>query len=42
MEFLSREEFYASVKSPHMLLVIASGETLRFANILLTIGPVIL
>ncbi|SNT31642.1 RbsD/FucU family protein [Tropicimonas sediminicola] len=42
MEFVAREEFYALAKSSDTLLVIASGETRRFANILLTVGPVIL
>lgn len=41
MEFESRADFYGSVKSPETLLVIASGETRRFANILLTVAPVI-
>ncbi len=42
MELVSREAFYAAAKSPDTLLVIASGETRRFANIILTVGPVIL
>ncbi len=42
MDFVNREDFYASAKSSDTLLVIASGETRRFANILLTVGPVIL
>ena len=42
MELVSREDFYAAAKSPDTLLVIASGETRRFANIILTVGPVIL
>ncbi|NDR58497.1 RbsD/FucU domain-containing protein [Aliiruegeria sabulilitoris] len=42
LDLVSREEFYASAKSPDTLLVIASGETRRFANILLTVGPVFL
>lgn len=41
MALVSREEFCATVKSPDTLLVIASGETRRFANIILTVGPVI-
>lgn len=41
MELVNRADFYAAVKSPDTLLVIASGETRRFANILLTVGPVI-
>ncbi len=42
IELTNREDFYATVKSPDTLLVIASGETRRFANILLTVGPVII
>ncbi len=42
MDFVSREAFYASAKSSDTLVVIASGETRRFANILLTVGPVFL
>ena len=42
MDLVSREDFYAAAKSPDTLLVIASGETRRFANIILTVGPVIL
>lgn len=41
MELVSRDEFYASARSADTLLVIASGETRRFANILLTVGPVL-
>lgn len=41
MQFTERADFYAAVKSPDTLLVIATGETRRFANILLTVGPVI-
>ncbi|MDV7142087.1 RbsD/FucU family protein [Tropicimonas sp. TH_r6] len=40
MEFVERGAFYAAAKSPDTLLVIASGEMRRFANILLTVGPV--
>ena len=39
-EFLEREDFYSAVKSDKTLLVIASGEQRRFANILLTVGAV--
>lgn len=39
-EFLDREGFYSAVKSDKTLLVIASGEQRRFANILLTVGAV--
>ncbi|CAH0525075.1 RbsD/FucU family protein [Vibrio hippocampi] len=41
VELLERADFYSAVKSPDTLLVIATGETRRFANILLTVGPVI-
>ncbi|PRY26535.1 L-fucose mutarotase [Aliiruegeria haliotis] len=41
LELVDREAFYAAVKAPDTLLVVASGETRRFANILLTVGPVI-
>jgi L-fucose mutarotase len=37
---LKRVEFYEEVKSPDTCLVIATGETKRFANILLVIGVV--
>ncbi|MCS3407984.1 RbsD/FucU family protein [Serratia sp. AKBS12] len=40
--YLEREAFYSQVKSEMTLLVIASGETRRFANLLLTVAPVIL
>lgn len=39
---IDREEFYNSARSPDTLLVIASGETRRFANIILTVGPVLI
>ncbi|NDJ57556.1 RbsD/FucU transporter [Enterobacteriaceae bacterium 4M9] len=42
MEYLEREAFYSRVKSPLTMLVVASGETRRFANLLLTVAPVIL
>lgn len=38
--WLTREEFYAQAKSSDTMLVIASGETRRFANIILTVGVV--
>ncbi len=41
MEYLEREAFYSRVKSPLTMLVIASGETRLFANVLLTVAPVI-
>lgn len=41
MDYVARADFYAAVKSPDTLLVIATGETRRFANLLLTVGPVI-
>ncbi len=37
---LKRIEFYEEVKSKDTCLVIATGETQRFANVLLTIGVV--
>lgn len=37
---LPREAFYAQVKSDSTLLVIASGEQRRYANLLLTVGTV--
>lgn len=39
---VERNAFYALAKSSDTLLVIASGETRRFANILLTVGPTLL
>lgn len=39
VEHLPREAFYAAVKSDQTLLVIASGEQRRFANLLLTVAP---
>ncbi|WP_434666733.1 RbsD/FucU family protein [Klebsiella sp. B345] len=41
-EYVARDAFYALAKSSDTLLVIASGETRRFANILLTVGPTLL
>ena len=41
VEHLPREAFYAAVKSDRTLLVIASGEQRRFANLLLTVAPVV-
>jgi L-fucose mutarotase len=40
IDLLERQAFYSTVKSPDTLLVIATGETRRFANLLLTVGPV--
>lgn len=37
---IKRFEFYEEVKSPDTCLVIATGETKRFANILLVVGVV--
>jgi L-fucose mutarotase len=42
VEYVAREAFYALAKSSDTLLVVASGETRRFANILLTVGPTLL
>ncbi|MCL2893137.1 RbsD/FucU family protein [Brenneria tiliae] len=39
--YVDRNSFYSLVKSDDTLLVIASGETRRFANILLTVGPIL-
>ncbi|MFZ4833826.1 RbsD/FucU family protein [Rouxiella sp. Mn2063] len=41
IECLPRESFYAACKSDQTLLVIASGEQRRFANLLLTVAPVL-
>lgn len=41
MAYVERADFYAAVRSTDTLLVIATGETRRFANLLLTVGPVI-
>ena len=41
IDYLERADFYAAVKNDDTLLVIATGEQRRFANILLTVGPVI-
>lgn len=40
IEFLERYAFYDAVCSPQTTLVVATGDTRRFANILLTIGVV--
>lgn len=40
IDLVERHAFYSAVKSPDTLLVIATGETRRFANLLLTVGPV--
>lgn len=42
LSHVERNAFYALAKSSDTLLVIASGETRRFANILLTVGPTLL
>jgi len=39
-DFLERYTFYDAVKSDDTLLVIATGEQRRFANLLLTVGVV--
>ncbi|QMI03366.1 RbsD/FucU family protein [Citrobacter sp. RHB25-C09] len=41
-EYVERNAFYSQAKSSDTMLVIASGETRRFANILLTVGPTFL
>ena len=38
-EYVERNAFYSLAKSSDTILVIASGETRRFANILLTVAP---
>ncbi|MFT2097473.1 RbsD/FucU family protein [Marinomonas sp. 2405UD66-6] len=40
IDYLERADFYSAVKSDETLLVIATGEQRRFANILLTVGVV--
>lgn len=40
ISYTDRQNFYALAKSSDTYLVIASGETRRFANILLTVGVV--
>ncbi len=40
IERLARQDFYAAVRSPLTTLVIATAETRRFANLLLTLGVV--
>lgn len=40
LEGLGRFPFYEAVKAPQTALVIATGETRRYANLLLTIGAV--
>ncbi|EAN1870866.1 RbsD/FucU transporter [Salmonella enterica] len=42
ISYLEREDFYNKVRSEMTLMVIASGETRCFANLLLTVAPVIL
>lgn len=41
-DYVERNDFYAMAKSSDTLLVITSGETRRFANIILTVGPTLL
>lgn len=41
-EYVERDTFYSQAKSPDTMLVIASGETRRFANIILTVAPTLL
>lgn len=38
--YVGRKEFYAIAKSQDTLLVIASGEAKRFANLIITVGVV--
>ena len=40
IDFLERYAFYDKVKTEATSLVIATGETRRFANIILTVGVV--
>ncbi len=40
VSYLERDAFYERVKNDRTLLVLASGEMRRFANLLLTVGPV--
>lgn len=40
VQILKRKEFYEQVSVTHTCLAIATGETRRFANILLTIGVI--
>ena len=40
IEHLAREDFYAEAKADQTLLIIATGEQRRFANLLLTVAPV--
>ncbi|MBC6503302.1 RbsD/FucU transporter [Citrobacter freundii] len=41
-EYVERNTFYSLAKSSDTILVIASGETRRFANILLTVAPTLI
>jgi len=41
-DYVERNDFYTMAKSSDTLLVITSGETRRFANIILTVGPTLL
>ena len=40
IDYVERNDFYSAVRSDDTLLVIATGEQRRFANILLTVGVV--
>ncbi len=42
IKLINQEAFYATVKSPDTLFVIASAETRKSANILLTVGLIII
>ncbi|OPW99122.1 RbsD/FucU family protein [Citrobacter sp. A316] len=42
IEHVERNAFYSQAKSSDTILVIASGETRRFANILLTVAPTLI
>lgn len=42
IEHVERNSFYSQAKSSDTILVIASGETRRFANILLTVAPTLI
>lgn len=41
-EYVERSTFYSLAKSSDTIVVIASGETRRFANILLTVAPTLI
>ncbi len=40
VDYINRQDFYSLAKSDDTFLVIVSGESKRFANIILTVGPV--